>query len=138
VGILEPISSALLSTLNPRVFGPLFASYFGYRGRTQNVPDTKVRDNQEQLYVAKFGSSGCRFPLHKFLLPFEYELETFQKKLWESVLKKLLVLLEIILELPDGHLVSMHDYSRASDDFLSYVSEKFLSAPFSPCRPATF
>ena len=80
-----------------------------------------MKENHEHLNIAKFDSSGCRFPLHKFLLTFESEIAAFQKKLWESVLKKLLVLIEILLELQDGYLVSRHDYSRPSEDYLGYV-----------------
>ncbi|KAF8584755.1 gibberellin 2-oxidase [Ramaria rubella] len=95
-------------------------SYMGYREQTRFIADTKVKENYEQLSVAKFDSSGCRFPLHKVILPFASEIEAFQKKLWELVLKKLLVLIEILLELPDGYLVSRHDYYKPSDDYLSY------------------
>ncbi|KAF8584800.1 gibberellin 2-oxidase [Ramaria rubella] len=95
-------------------------SYLGYRERTRNIADTNVKENHEQLSVAKFDASGCRFPLHKFITPFASEIAAFQKKLWESVLKKLLVLIEILLELPEGHLISMHDYANPGDDYLSY------------------
>jgi len=93
-------------------------SYMGYRERTRYIADTNVKENHEQLNIAKFDSSGCRSPLHKFLLEFESEIAAFQKNLWESLLKKVLVLIEILLELPDGYLVSRHDYSLPSEDYL--------------------
>lgn len=57
------------------------------------------------------------------MAPFENEIALFQKRLWELVLKKLLVLIAILLELPEQYFVEMHDYDKASGDYLCYVRE---------------
>lgn len=61
------------------------------------------------------------------MVPFQDEIAKFQKKLWELVLKKLLVLLAILLELPEQYFVERHEYDKASDDYLCYVCEYYLS-----------
>lgn len=65
------------------------------------------------------------------MVPFQDEIARFQKKLWELVLKKLLVLLAILLELPEQYFVERHEYDKASDDYLCYVREY----PFFPFIP---
>lgn len=59
----------------------------------------------KQLNIAKFTESGCHFPLHSFMVPFECEIAAFRKKLWDLVLKKLLILIAILLELPEQYSV---------------------------------
>ncbi|KAF9459397.1 hypothetical protein BDZ94DRAFT_1382076 [Collybia nuda] len=95
-------------------------SYLGYREPVRFIADTNVKENHESLNIAKFTESGCRFPLHSFMIPFQDEIARFQNKLWELVLKKLLVLLAILLELPEQYFVERHEYDKASDDYLCY------------------
>ena len=57
--------------------------------------------------------------------PFQFEIASFQKKLWDLVLKKLLVLIAILLELPEQYFVERHEYEKPSGDYLCYVCELF-------------
>jgi isopenicillin N synthase-like dioxygenase len=95
-------------------------SYMGYREPIRFIADTNVKENHESLNIAKFTESGCRFPLHSFMVPFECEIAAFQKKLWDLVLKKLLILIAILLELPEQYFVERHEYEQSSGDYLCY------------------
>lgn len=95
-------------------------SYMGYREPVRFIADTDVKENHESLNIAKFTDSGCRFPLHSFMVPFQFEIASFQKRLWDLVLKKLLVLIAILLELPEQYFVERHEYDKSSGDYLCY------------------
>jgi len=55
------------------------------------------------------------------MVPFRFEIASFQKRLWDLVLKKLLVLIAILLELPEQYFVERHEYEKPSGDYLCYV-----------------
>ncbi|ESK87420.1 flavonol synthase [Moniliophthora roreri MCA 2997] len=95
-------------------------SYLGYREPVRYIADTDVKENHEALNIAKFTESGCRFPLHQFCRPFESEIAAFQRKIWESVLRPICILLAIGLELPEDYFVKMHEYDKSSEDYLCY------------------
>jgi hypothetical protein len=55
------------------------------------------------------------------------------------VLKKLLVLIAILLELPEDYFVVKHEYEKASDDYLCYVRHcKKMSLSFKVDELLTF
>ena len=49
------------------------------------------------------------------------EIASFHRDLFDSVIRKLFVLMAIILELPEDYLVNAHAYDKRSDDHLRYM-----------------
>lgn len=49
------------------------------------------------------------------------EIASFHRDLYDSVIRKLFVLMAIILELPEDYLVNAHAYDKRSDDHLRYM-----------------
>jgi hypothetical protein len=64
------------------------------------------------------------------MVPFQFEITSFQKRLWDLVLKKLLVLIAILLELPEQYFVERHEYDKPSGDYLCYVRKLFKCFPY--------
>lgn len=49
------------------------------------------------------------------------EIARFHRDVWEKVVRKLLVLIAIVLELPENYLADAHAYDEESDDHLRYM-----------------
>lgn len=96
-------------------------NYNGYRplGAAELVPG--VRDNVEMYNVFKFLPSLERTQ-PEVINQQRAEIDRFQRHIGENVVRKLLVLIAIILELPDEEaLVEGHQYNDISDCHLRYM-----------------
>lgn len=49
------------------------------------------------------------------------EIEAFQRKVANDIVQKLLVLIALVLELPEDHLIQGHQYDDVSDCHLRYM-----------------
>lgn len=95
--------------------------YFGYRENSRWIGDTGVKENIEMLNIPKPIPSNAGEPLHKISRENHEEIAAFHRDCWEKVVRKLLVLIAIILELPEDYLADAHAYDGESDDHLRYM-----------------
>ncbi|KAK0194949.1 gibberellin 2-oxidase [Armillaria mellea] len=96
-------------------------NYFGYREPTRFVSRTDVKENMEMLNVPKFTSDYTDIPQHQLIKSFHDEIAQFHRKIWDDVIRKLLVLFAIMLELPENYFVDRHGYEAPSEDHLRYM-----------------
>jgi len=75
----------------------------------------------ETLNIPKYNATHAALPRHNFVRLFEDEIAPFHRKIWDNVVRKLLVLFAIILELPENYFVDRHHYDIPSDDHLRYM-----------------
>ncbi|KAJ8075144.1 hypothetical protein PM082_019472 [Marasmius tenuissimus] len=99
-------------------------SHFGYRQpREMNLKEDKgkVTQNVEMLNIAKLSPSstgGVAEPLHDLINKYTRDIAEFQLLCYEKVLRRLLILLAIILELPEDYFVERHDFGKPSEDHI--------------------
>ncbi|KAG7087672.1 hypothetical protein E1B28_013620 [Marasmius oreades] len=99
-------------------------SHFGYRvPRVMEVGDEhgekhKMLQNVEGLNIPKIPSLDQEMtePLHDVIKKYRSDIAEFQKLCYEKVLRRLLVLIAIILELPEDYFVERHDFCAPSED----------------------
>lgn len=95
-------------------------NYNGYRplGSIELFPG--LRDNVEMYNVFKFIPQLERSQ-PEIIHQYRAEIEKFQRHIAEDTVKKLLVLIAIILELPEDYLVDGHRYDDVSECHLRYM-----------------
>ncbi len=71
--------------------------------------------------MPKFTSDYANIPQHQLIKSFHDEIAQFHRKVWDDVIRKLLVLFAIILELPENYFVDRHSYEAPSEDHIRYV-----------------
>ncbi|KAK7045449.1 hypothetical protein VNI00_007702 [Paramarasmius palmivorus] len=94
---------------------------FGYHEPTRFVGNTDVKENKEVLNVPKFTPALDTVPRHEFIQQFEDEMATFNRLLWENIIRKTLILFAIILELPENYFVDRHQFDERSEDHTRYI-----------------
>ncbi|KAJ6128658.1 hypothetical protein N7471_009875 [Penicillium samsonianum] len=95
--------------------------YFGYRENSRWIGETGVKDNIEMLNIPKAIPAWDDVPKHRIVRQNYDEIASFHRDLFDKVIRKLFVLMAIILELPEDHLVQAHAYDKRSDDHLRYM-----------------
>ncbi|KAI1834615.1 hypothetical protein DTO006G1_270 [Penicillium roqueforti] len=95
--------------------------YFGYRENSRWIGETGVKDNIEMLNIPKAIPEWDDVPKHRIVRQNYDEIASFHRDLFDKVVRKLFVLMAIILELPEDHLVQAHAYDKRSDDHLRYM-----------------
>ncbi|KAJ5939936.1 hypothetical protein N7516_000104 [Penicillium verrucosum] len=95
--------------------------YFGYRENSRWIGETGVKDNVEMLNIPKAIPVWDDVPKHRIVRHNYDEIASFHRDLFDKVVRKLFVLMSIILELPEDHLVEAHAYDKRSDDHLRYM-----------------
>ncbi|KGO46957.1 Oxoglutarate/iron-dependent dioxygenase [Penicillium expansum] len=95
--------------------------YFGYRENSRWIGETGVKDNIEMLNIPKAIPEWDDVPKHRIVRQYYDEIASFHRDLFDKVIRKLFVLMSIILELPEDHLVQAHAYDKRSDDHLRYM-----------------
>ncbi|KAK5109751.1 hypothetical protein LTR62_006591 [Meristemomyces frigidus] len=95
-------------------------NYNGYRpmGSGEILPG--LRDNVEMYNVFKFLPELERTQ-PAVVREHRVEIERFQRRIAEDVVRKLLVLIAIVLELPEDHLTAGHKYDQLSECHLRYM-----------------
>ena len=77
-------------------------------------------DNTEIYNIPKFIPDFDR--THPDIIKEHYqEIEQFSKKIYENVVRRLLVLFAIVLELPEDYFLQTHEYDQHSDCHLRYM-----------------
>ena len=77
-------------------------------------------DNTEVYNIPKFIPAFER-PHPEIIKEHYSEIEEFSKKIYENVVRKLLVLFAIVLELPEEYFLETHEYDQLSDCHLRYM-----------------
>jgi len=77
-------------------------------------------DNTEIYNIPKFIPAFER-PHPEIINQHYAEIEHFSKKIYENVVRKLLVLFAIVLELPEDHFLKTHEYDQLSDCHLRWM-----------------
>ncbi|EHY61274.1 hypothetical protein HRR83_008971 [Exophiala dermatitidis] len=95
--------------------------YFGYRENSRWIGDTGVKDNVEMLNIPKDIPALSHVPKHDIVRDHYDEIASFHREVFDKVIRKLLILISIILELPEDYLLNAHDYDQVSDDHLRYM-----------------
>ncbi|KAL0574444.1 hypothetical protein V5O48_007508 [Marasmius crinis-equi] len=97
-------------------------SHFGYREPREmklNGSEDVMKQNVEMLNIPKLPPSyEVNQPLHDLINDYRQEIAEFQRLCYVKVLRRLLVLIAIILELPEDYLVARHDFLRPSEDHI--------------------
>ncbi|KAL0572662.1 hypothetical protein V5O48_009303 [Marasmius crinis-equi] len=100
-------------------------SRFGYREpREMKLDDSEdmVKQNVEGLNIPKFSPSyEVDNPLHDLIEEYKQEVAEFQRLCYDKVLRRLLVLIAIILELPEDYFVTRHYFLKPSEDHIRMV-----------------
>jgi isopenicillin N synthase-like dioxygenase len=74
-----------------------------------------------QLNIPKPIPQLANEPRHRIVEENWEEIASFHRELHEKVARKLYVLMDIILELPEDYLYNLHAYDGVSDDHLRYM-----------------
>jgi isopenicillin N synthase-like dioxygenase len=74
-----------------------------------------------QLNIPKAIPEWDDVPKHRIIRQNYDEISSFHRDLFDKVIRKLFVLIAIILEVPEDHLVQAHAYDKRSDDHLRYM-----------------
>lgn len=95
-------------------------SYNGYRPEGTREQFPGLRDNVEMYNLFKLNGKLERshpdiIQKHRLLI------EKFQRHIVDDILKKLLVLIAIVMELPEDRLINGHEYDDISDCHLRYT-----------------
>ena len=95
-------------------------SYSGYRplGAFEIFPG--LRDNFKMFNIFKFLPELERTQ-PDIVNQYKDEIERFQRRIAEDIAQKLLVLISIMLELPEGYLSQGHQYDDISECHLRYM-----------------
>ncbi|EXJ93280.1 hypothetical protein A1O1_01672 [Capronia coronata CBS 617.96] len=95
--------------------------YFGYRENSRWIGDTGIKENIEMLNIPKDIPALSNVPKHDIVREHYDEIASFHREVFDRVVRKLLVLISIILELPEDYLLNAHAYDQVSDDHLRYM-----------------
>ncbi|PLB55860.1 gibberellin 2-oxidase [Aspergillus steynii IBT 23096] len=95
--------------------------YFGYRENKRWIADTGVKDNIEALNIPKAIPAWEHIPKPRIIRQNYDEIASFHRDLFDTVIRKLFILIAIILELPEDYLLNAHAYDERSDDHLRYM-----------------
>lgn len=94
--------------------------YNGYKPLGLREVRPGVQDNTEIYNIPKFIPAFER-PHPEVINAHREEIEQFARHISDDVVRKLLVLLAIILELPENFFLEKHRYSQKSDCHLRYM-----------------
>jgi isopenicillin N synthase-like dioxygenase len=92
-----------------------------HRDGLSNPFHSNPHSHNPQLNIPKAIPTYANEPLHKISRENQAEIAAFHRDCWEKVVRKLLVLIAIILELPEDYLANAHAYDEDSDDHLRYM-----------------
>ncbi|PMD41857.1 2OG-Fe(II) oxygenase superfamily protein [Hyaloscypha variabilis F] len=95
-------------------------SYNGYRPQGTREQFPGLRDNVEMYNLFKLNGKLERSQ-PDIILKNRALIENFQQHLVNDIVKKLLVLIAIVLEMPEASLLNGHDYEDISDCHLRYM-----------------
>ena len=92
--------------------------YLGYRENSRWIGDTGVKENIEMLNIPKAIPQMDHVPKHDIIAENYEEIASFHRELFDKVVRKLMILIAIVLELPEDYLLNLHAYNELSDDHL--------------------
>ena len=95
-------------------------SYNGYRPKGTREQFPGLRDNVEFYNLFKLNGKLERSQ-PDIILQHRAKIEKFQRHIVEDVTRKLLILIAIVLELPEDHLLEGHRFDDISDCHLRYM-----------------